>query len=239
MMPTEIRRPRDSRAAEGKGDCQHHLPGLECAECGKTWCETEVWYPSLSIAKGPDPSRFTDEITLNLADLNSLRRQVVGVGKRKLRLVPCAGIGEVKARIPRGASDFVWCGFRLLARKSVVDMMAANGVLLPNGPVKVEAGRAGSADYVALELDSIPMWDELTLKETTIVYCHNCGGYSLQNVRADLNKPKRYVRNRMPKGQGLVRVDESYVTLATDAFVSVFKANKMTGLEFREEGVYV
>lgn len=171
--------------------------------------------------------------------LNRLRKQLVGIGERKLRLVPCAGIGRVNGKVPNGATDFVWCGFRLLAKRRAVEEMERFGVHLPHGPAQIRVGKNGVGDYVALELDSVPMWDDFTLNETTVIYCHKCGGYFMKNVRADLSRPKRYVRERFPKGQGLLRVNESYVTLASPEFVDLFKRKPMSGLHFREEGMYV
>lgn len=239
MIAKAIRGARGLRNAEGTADCALHLPQLDCPDCGESWCETEVWYPSLSIAKSADPNKFNEDLTVGIKELTALRKQLVGVGARKLRLVPCAGIGPVKGKVPPHATDFVWCGFRLLARRRVVDKMESHSVILPHGPAKVSIGRELSDDYLALELDSIPLWDDQTLRETTVVYCRSCKGYSMQNIRADLNQPKRYVKSRMPRGQGLVRVNESYVTLATEEFIEVYNHNKMTGLEFKEEGSYV
>ena len=238
MKVIALEYPAESCRSEGSAECECHLPELECEHCGESWCETEVWYPSLSLAAKADRSEFDQDKTVGLAELNRLRKQLVGPRKRGLRLVPGAGIGTVKAKLPGAPTDFVWCGFRLLARRRALEAMRADGVVLPHGPATVKSSKTRD-DYVALELDSIPMWDELTLKQTTLVYCSVCGGFSMKDVRANLGGVKRYVRCRMPRRQGLVRVNEAYTTLATDAFVHSFRTHGMSGVEFKEEGVYV
>jgi hypothetical protein len=239
MKAFGARRPRDSRRSEGEGACEHYIPEVLCDLCGNRWCETEVWYPSLSLAKDSDRAQFVEDASVSPEELKVLRRQIVGMRERKLRLVPGAGIGPVKAAIPKKATDFVWCGFRLLANRAAVESLQDRGIIIPHGPAVVKMQSKRVRSYVALELDSIPLWDETTLKETTVVYCKKCGGYSMQDERASLDGLKRYVRRRMPKNHGLVRVNESYVTLASDAFVEVFTEEGLTGMEFVEEGIYV
>lgn len=230
--------PVDSRLSEGEGDTLLHLPQVACETCGDTWSESEVWFPSLSLVKGTDPSEFDEDETVNVLGLEALRRRLKGMKGRKLNLVPGTGIGPVHARIPARATDFVWCGFRLLATRRAVIQLAKRGVYLPYGPAVVQKGKEKTLSYLALELNPVPLLDRNTLQRTTLTLCKACGGVRARDPRAAEDVVGGYVRSRMPKNVGLVRVHESFVTLATDEMIDAVKTLGLTGLMFKEAGTY-
>ena len=154
MKAIGISRPTDSRCSEGEGSCDYYIPEVVCTLCKHRWSETEVWYPSLSISKNADRSKFAEDASVSPEELRSLQKQIVGERKRKLRLVPGAGIGPVMATIPRKATDFIWCGFRLLANRRAVELLQGHGVVIPHGPAVAKCNPRRSIP--TSRLNSIP-----------------------------------------------------------------------------------
>src|SRR6266545_624426 len=116
--------PLDDRFSRAEASCQYCLPWVECEACERDWralgrvpptnpspwSESEIWYPSFKIAKGVDLTKFVEDNTVTLAELDSMRQQIVGRGVERAKLPPGSGIGPVTAKLPGRATDFVWCG---------------------------------------------------------------------------------------------------------------------------------
>ena len=236
MNAFTIDAPRNDRYSRADGACQHYLPQVACEACGETWMDTEVWHPSLSLSIKADKTMFSRDRIVPPAQLTALQHFVRGRRRQTGRLLPGAGIGPVEVDLPKRATDFIWCGFKLLASKRAIDIMDQHGIKLSYGPV-VTAGVA--FEYVALELMPMLLYSEKTEKEMTLCYCTQCGSYEMRNFRAEPTGPREYIASRIPKGNGLVRDYGSPATLATDEFIKVARSAGLTGIEVSVFGVFV
>ena len=146
----------------------------------------------------------------------------------------------MSAALPKNPPDFVWCCFSLLASRRAIEALRRSGLRVPFGPGVVQIGkRQPCEDFVALQLDLVRLYSDTTLEEFTMSFCKKCGNALLKDVRAEPKGPRQFVRKRIPRRQGLVRAYESVVTLATEQFIEAVRVHKLTGLAFREFGVYV
>ena len=59
------------------------------------------------------------------------------------------------------------------------------------------------------------------------------------NVSVDCSKPREYDLHKIPAEQGLVKVLEGGETLASEDLMEVVNSERLTGIEFKEFGVYV
>ena len=228
----------DDRFNRADGVCQHYLPRVACEACQESWLDTEVWYPLLSLDPASDISKYSRGITVSPGEFKAMMRYVKGDKPRCENLLPGAGIGPVHAKLPKKATDFIWCCFKLLASHRAIDALKNAGIQIPHGPV-VDPRTGADAGYVALELDPIQVYSERTLTEMTLVSCPECGGISMQDVRAKCKGPREFIRRRIPKDCGLVRVASGVATLATVRFMEVVQTQRLTGIQFEEFGVYV
>jgi len=252
MNAFTVSAPRDDRLSRVDATCQFRLPWLRCDKCESDWralgrvppinpspwIESDIWYPSFTLAKGADPKKFSDEFTVTLPELNEMRKLIVGAGVERAKLLPGSQIGPVRAKLPKRPTDFVWSSFSLMASKRVIDIFGSAGIHVPHGRVVV-TGTGAKTDYVALQLDPVALYSKETLTEMTLVFCSACGHCWMQNVRAKCSGPRQFVRRRVPEGQGLVRALEGLETLASESFIEVVRSKKLSGIEFEQFGVYV
>lgn len=229
--------PRNDRFSRAEASCKYYLPRVTCEACHETWRWSQVWYPSYELAKGANTAKFTDETIVTTSELASMRKQVVGKGVENAKLLPGSGIGPVHAKLPARATDFVWFEFRLLASRHALDALELAGIHVPHGPV-IMTGK-NKADYVAFQLDPVPLYSKKTMEEMTLVFCQSCGQLSMQNLRAKPNGPREFIRERMSEEAGLVQVYGEYVILATEKFMEVVKSQELSGMDFKEFGIYV
>jgi hypothetical protein len=190
------------------------------------------------VAKEADKAKFTRENSVNLCELESMRKLIAGKGIEKAKLPPGSGVGPVRAKLSKRATDFVWCSFKLLASRHAIEVLQDAGIHLLHGPV-VEPRTGAKTDYVAVQLDPVALYSQQTLAEMTLVFCSTCGNCWMQNTRAKLSGPRQYVRERVPEEQGLVKTFEGYETIATERFMEAVRREKLTGMVFEESGVYV
>jgi hypothetical protein len=200
--------------------------------------ESDVWYPAFTLAEGADPTRFSRKYTVDLSELNAMRKLIVGPGAKKARLPPGSAIGPVRAKLPKRPTDFIWRSFSIMASQRAIDLLERAGIHIPHGPVLAWATGAATG-YVALQLDPVPLYSERTLAEMTLKLCSACGHCWMQNVWAELTGPREFVQRRMPQKHGLVKSVEGGHILATEQFMEVVRSKKLTGMEFEEVGVYV
>ena len=138
----------DDRRSSSQGVCEYYLPWLKCDRCEQDWralgvmrsspspwIETEVWYPTFIVAKEADKAKFTRENSVNLCELESMRKLIAGKGIEKAKLPPGSGVGPVRAKLSKRATDFVWCSFKLLASRHAIEVSQDAGIHLLHGPV--------------------------------------------------------------------------------------------------------
>jgi len=190
------------------------------------------------LAGEADKQKLTDESAVVLTEMKAMRKWISGAGAKKAQLPPGSGIGPVRAKLPKRATDFVWCCFKLLASRRALTVLERAGIHVPHGPV-VAAGTGAKTEYCALQLDPVALYSARTLTEMTLAFCPACGQCWMRDVNAKCKGPKEYVRRLMPEEQGLVKAREGGETLATSRFMDVVRSEKLTGMEFEESGVYV
>ena len=243
--------PRNDRQSRADADCQYRLPWLRCGRCERDWralgrvppinpspwIESDVWYPAYTLDLRANPTKFSDECAVTLPELNAMRKLIVGRDAKKAMLLPGSRIGPVRAKLPKRATDFVWCSFSLMASRRVIQLLTRSGLSIPYGPVVTPTGE--KTDYVALQLDPVPLYSKATIAKMTLAVCPECGNCWMQDVRVDISGPRQYDRSRMPEEAGLVRVREGLEILATDRFIDVIQSNKLSGVGFEVFGEYV
>lgn len=228
--------PVNDRGSRTEASSQYCVPQVSCDICGETWADTEVWYPSCTIKKEADLSKLSLERIVSTEELKALRRWI-DTHDRPLKLIPGAGIGPIKARLPTRPTDFLWCGFRLLVQHTVATTIKKRGFEITYGPPVLQINGAES-DYVALECDPVPLYSEATIRELTLKVCPECGSCEMQNVRAKMSGPREFVKSRIPEEKGLVRVYESPATIATGPFMEMVKSDGFSGIQFDKIGIY-
>ncbi len=121
--------PSADRQSRADADCQYRLPWLRCNRCEQDWralgrvpptnpspwSESDIWYPAYTLDIRADLTKFSDETTVTLPEFKAMRKLVVGKGAKKAMLLPGSWIGPVRAKLPKRATNFVWCCFSLMA----------------------------------------------------------------------------------------------------------------------------
>ena len=218
-----------------------NLPEVSCHICGEEWFMSDVWYPTVRLKEESRRKLYSDERTVSLDELNHLREGLTPKNKAR-RMPPGAGIGPVEAQLSPYATDFVWSAFLLLAAKPAIHKFEDQGLIIPYGQAVVFLGRARSEAYVALELEPYALCSPKTEEILGVGRCDVCGavrrlrGFDHELTR---NHKYEYVATKAPRDHGLILEDVEDFILATDAFMRIYRDNKMTGLEFKKQGVWI
>lgn len=171
-------------------------------------------------------------------ELDALRKHVFGKDVRAAKLPPGSGIGAVHAKLPKRATEFIWSGFKLIASERALGAVRKCGIDLRYGPV-FSIDTKQSTSFFAIQLDPIPLYSEQTLREMTLQFCSECGQCWMRDVKAKPQGPQQYLKKKFPDKKGLTRAAEGVEILASEAFIDVVRSQKLTGIEFKEFGIYV
>jgi hypothetical protein len=218
--------------------CLHYLPRIECDVCGEMQWSADVWYPSFSVAKKADAAKFSDEVTVTVKEFDALSQLVRCKGWGGSRLQPAAGIGCVHAKLPKRKSDFYWCEGRPIVSRRALEVLSLAGFNLTTGPV-IHLATGSVTEYRAWQVPVVALYTDRLRKQLTLVQCAKCGGWNLQDPRTKLSVPREYMAVSVPEASGMVRPEEGAETLATDRFIATVRSERLTGIEFKEWGVYV
>jgi hypothetical protein len=218
-----------------------YLPEVSCKACGTDWFMSDVWYPTIGLNDQSERKLYSDERTVSVKELTRLREGLVPKNRAK-RMPPGAGIGPIQAQLSPYATDFVWSAFRLLAAKPAMRKLEEHGIIIPHGSALAYVGRVRSEAYVALELEPYPLCSSKTEEILGVVRCEVCSGVRRpKGFDHELTRSLvyEYVEAKAPKDHGLILEDVEDFILASDAFMRIYRKNKMTGLEFSNVGVWV
>jgi hypothetical protein len=230
--------PTDTRYSEADCHSSYQLPRVSCKVCGESWVgDTEVWYPTLTLKPTAPKSKYSDTVEVSPEEFRSLKKMLAGPTK-DLRLVAGARIGPLIAKLPGRGTDFLWCGFKLLAKNSVIKKLEEANFTITYEAI-VDRKPASINNYMAIQLDPVPMYSAKTLNEMTLHHCSECGSCEMTDFRAKPKGPREYILSRIPENAPFVRIYESPGTLATPRFEEFLKKEKVTGIELEETGVFI
>jgi hypothetical protein len=221
-----------------KWECEYAFPNVQCSACGEEHWDIFGWYPCLSLGPNANAASFNDELTVEVKEFDRLTKQVRGYRTRGTKIMPGAGFGKVKAKLPKRGVDFLWCEMSPLIKTSALEILAKNGIHL-KGALAYSSTSNAESDYFAIQVPPVPLFSDKTLEELTYKQCSVCTFWYLENYRVNLNGPREYILKRFPEGESLVRSEEGAETIASPTFVEVVRENKMTGIEFDPMGSFV
>jgi hypothetical protein len=219
-------------------NCDYYFPKVQCSGCGKEHWDTFGWYPCLSTRRKANASRFNDELTVDVEEFKRLITEVKGFRNSGTKIMPAAGFGRVRAKLPKKRVDFLWCEMKPLIKTSALETLAKNGIHL-KGALAFSNTTNAESDYFAIQASPVPLYSDKTLEELTFKQCSVCTFWYLENYRVKLNGPREYILKRFPEGEHLVRSEEGGETIASPTFVEVVRENKITGIEFDPMGSFV
>lgn len=220
-----------------KWKSQYQLPNVECAECGETSWDANIWYPSWDLVQKEQEALFSGDRTVSVPEFRKLKA-MIRCEPFSTKVTPGSRFGTVFAKLPSKGGDFRWCGFLPLVHRGALDRILKSGFQMQTRPV-FESPGGRITDYFAVQPAVVPLYSPKTLKEITLVYCKNCYCWNMTNFRAKPISPREYVKERMPSRSPFVKVEEGAESIASEEFRNFALAENLTGIKFEESGVFM
>ena len=222
---------------------RYHLPQVECSLCTgqwKHWGNGDFEYPAFKFGLLND-REFNFCRVVTVAEFEKICARIIRAAGRPVMLIPGASIGELAGtssatKLP----DFVWGRVTVpqISRRAR-DLLASESIHLLTAEASIRCRGKHLDSHLAIQVESVPLLTEESLRRFTITHCPNCGNYKQVELKPKVPEGYMIKRAAWPVGQHLVKLVEHSRVIASDEFIAAVKKHNLTGILFEECGQFV
>lgn len=217
-------------------ECRRELPFVRCDKCGREWGDGLIEFPALDLAF----MRELKKEIVNVEEFRRIRKRIESGLGRPINVIPGCAFGGCEGEASEPLKhDFIWgsiCSVQISRRAR--DLLATDGIELLTAETKIKYERK-RLDYLAIQLEPVPMLTEETLQKADISFCSKCEDYFQNYPKPNMDGHYEIRREAWPKGQHLVMLIETLKILASPEFMTSVAKHRLSNIRFIEYGVFV
>lgn len=208
------------------------LPGVQCSECGETWAQTGIAYPSVDLSDLPGEEQYRSLWPVPMEIFEERRKSVLPLIPDRSVPPPGTALGPLVGQIQGWFGDFAWANpWTLLIQPKPLAQLRTEGVRVPNAVrAQLTPKKTNVQELFEFELEPKVRVSTSSILSNSVPRCKFCGRDPLK-----LARKISILGSSIPSDIDVFR-DSLFTTLifATDRFVEAVNNLELSGLEFDE-----